>query len=300
MDVRLVGEQIRKFRKAAGLTQEELGRSVGVSTQAVSRWEQGGAPDVALLPAIADKLGVTIDALFGREGGTPEDFAAQARRWVTSLPKERQTDELCRMVWNLATAGMDRVFSALDLSYLEHCEYPEMDADGRKRLLLSSIALEDGTVFGVCGEDMSFMSVWPEPEAGWEAYLADDEMYRTLFACLARPGCMEILRFMHGVEWRYYAPEVVARQIGRSPEETAETMEAMAGAGLLHKLELEMESGRTSGYLVHNVTAIVPFLYLARCVGQKGDAYYLNWVVDERPILKKREKKEGKQDEAEG
>lgn len=52
--------------------------------------------------------------------------------------------------------------------------------------------------------------------------------------------------------------------------------------------------------MVHNVTAMVPFLYLARCVGQKGDAYYLNWAVNERPILKRREKKEGKQDEAEG
>lgn len=77
-------------------------------------------------------------------------------------------------------------------------------------------------------------------------------------------------------------------------------MESMVGAGLLQKLELEMESGRISGYLVHNVTAMVPFLYLARCVGQKGDAYYLNWAVNERPILKRREKKEGKQDEAEG
>ena len=68
MDNNLIGAQITKFRKAAGLTQEELGRAAGVSTQAVSRWECGGTPDVALLPAIADKLGVTIDALFGKIG----------------------------------------------------------------------------------------------------------------------------------------------------------------------------------------------------------------------------------------
>ena len=74
MDNNLIGAQITKFRKAAGLTQEELGRAAGVSTQAVSRWECGGTPDVALMPAIADKLGVTIDALFGREGGVVEDI----------------------------------------------------------------------------------------------------------------------------------------------------------------------------------------------------------------------------------
>lgn len=69
MTKNILGEQISKFRKEAGLTQEELGKSVGVSTQAVSRWECGGMPDIELLPAIADRLHVSIDALFGREGG---------------------------------------------------------------------------------------------------------------------------------------------------------------------------------------------------------------------------------------
>ena len=53
MDNNLLGEQIAKYRKAAGLTQDELGKAVGISAQAVSRWECGGAPDITLLPAIA-------------------------------------------------------------------------------------------------------------------------------------------------------------------------------------------------------------------------------------------------------
>ena len=55
MNNNLIGEQITQYRKALNMTQEELGKAVGVSTQAVSRWENGGAPDVALLPAVADK-----------------------------------------------------------------------------------------------------------------------------------------------------------------------------------------------------------------------------------------------------
>ena len=66
MNENLLGSQIAKFRKAAELTQEELGRSVGVSTQAVSRWECGGTPDVTLLPAIDGKELSTIapDSLY--------------------------------------------------------------------------------------------------------------------------------------------------------------------------------------------------------------------------------------------
>lgn len=297
MEIKLIGEQIAKFRKAAGLTQEELGKAVGVSTQAVSRWERGGAPDVGLLPAVADRLGVTIDALFGREGGTPENFHAQARRWICSLPQEQRMDQLCRLIWSVATLLTNHTFSSLDFGYLDRCE---MDgANGEKRLVLSSVSLEDGAVFGVSGEDMSFMSVWPEPKEGWAAFLADNETYRRLFECLARPGCMEILRFMHARTWRYYTPGVIAREAGLPAEETAENMRTMAGRGLLTRLELELEEGQAEAYMVHNVPSVVPFLYLARSMAQPGEAYYLRWVEDERPVLRKREEGEGNADESE-
>ena len=55
--INILGEQIARYRKALGMTQEDLGRAVGISAQAVSRWECGGAPDVTLLPAVADALG---------------------------------------------------------------------------------------------------------------------------------------------------------------------------------------------------------------------------------------------------
>ena len=65
----ILSERIAALRKERGLTQEQLGKMVGVSYQAVGKWEKGGAPDVELLPILAEQLGVTIDALFGLEGG---------------------------------------------------------------------------------------------------------------------------------------------------------------------------------------------------------------------------------------
>jgi DNA-binding XRE family transcriptional regulator len=56
---------IAEYRRRAGLTQQEVGRRLGVSCQAVSKWEQGrSCPDIMLLPDIARLFGVTIDALF--------------------------------------------------------------------------------------------------------------------------------------------------------------------------------------------------------------------------------------------
>ena len=61
-------EIIANRRKALGLTQEGLAQKLGVTNQAVSKWESGqSCPDLALLPRIADLFGITIDELFGRE-----------------------------------------------------------------------------------------------------------------------------------------------------------------------------------------------------------------------------------------
>ncbi len=66
-----INETIKQLRTDAGMTQDQLAEKLGVSRQAVSQWETGFTlPDVALLPAIADVFGVTIDALFGREAQT--------------------------------------------------------------------------------------------------------------------------------------------------------------------------------------------------------------------------------------
>lgn len=59
-----LNERIAAVRKAAGLTQEQLGELVGVSRQAVSKWESGQAvPDALTITALCQKLHVSADYL---------------------------------------------------------------------------------------------------------------------------------------------------------------------------------------------------------------------------------------------
>lgn len=69
MDMRKVGEQISTLRKSKGITQNELGERVGVSFQAVSKWERGETlPDITVLPDLARVLETSIDnILLGSE-----------------------------------------------------------------------------------------------------------------------------------------------------------------------------------------------------------------------------------------
>ena len=60
-----MSKKIRQLRYRASLTQEQLAERLSVSPQAVSKWENAAAmPDIALLPALAECFGVSIDELF--------------------------------------------------------------------------------------------------------------------------------------------------------------------------------------------------------------------------------------------
>mgnify|MGYP003297977613 FL=1 len=64
MDSKLVGAQIARLRKEKGLTQNDLGDRLGVSFQAVSKWERGETlPDTAILLDLANSLETSVDAI---------------------------------------------------------------------------------------------------------------------------------------------------------------------------------------------------------------------------------------------
>lgn len=70
-----LGETILKNRQARGLSQEKLAELVGVSRQAVSKWEVGDAiPDTDKLIPLARALGITVDELLGN---VPEEEEVQ-------------------------------------------------------------------------------------------------------------------------------------------------------------------------------------------------------------------------------
>jgi transcriptional regulator with XRE-family HTH domain len=67
-----IGKNIRRLRRCSDLTQCQLADKLGVTAQAVSKWENNMCiPDVALLPKIAELFGVSIDDLFGDSTENP-------------------------------------------------------------------------------------------------------------------------------------------------------------------------------------------------------------------------------------
>ena len=94
MNIRL-GEKIRTLRKNKNISQEVLAQYLGVSFQAVSKWENGdNLPDVTMIPAIACFFEVSTDELFDFNRLETEEkvlkLCGEIARWRYERPEEAE------------------------------------------------------------------------------------------------------------------------------------------------------------------------------------------------------------------
>lgn len=101
MENTTLGRRIAALRKQQNLTQDELAEKLGLSSQAVSKWENElSCPDIMLLPELARILHVTVDALLS---GTPAPETRMTLPAEVKSPQER----ILRIL--VDSAGGDRV-----------------------------------------------------------------------------------------------------------------------------------------------------------------------------------------------
>ena len=81
-----IGTIIKKLRTENNVTQDALATAIGVTPQAISRWEaEGGYPDIELLPAIADFFSVSTDELLGYKMSERETRLAEIKKEMKRL-----------------------------------------------------------------------------------------------------------------------------------------------------------------------------------------------------------------------
>lgn len=141
-----IGNRISRSRKAKGLTQEELANQLGVSSQAVSKWENDAScPDISLLSQLSKVLGITTDELLAGKSDQ-----------VTMLPpgQRKPMDQLTLRV-KVDSAQGDKVRVNLPMSLVKVAMEIGMDLsctmsgnDALKNLDLSKIVnlVEQGAI----------------------------------------------------------------------------------------------------------------------------------------------------------
>lgn len=98
-----IGKRIAELRRKKGITQEEMADKLGVTAQAVSKWENDqSCPDISLLPKLAKMLDITVDELL--TGGTPKETYV-----VPQEDRKNFDDLIIRVIVNSANGDKVRV-----------------------------------------------------------------------------------------------------------------------------------------------------------------------------------------------
>lgn len=108
-----LGRRIALYRKEKGMKQDELAEMLGVSPQAVSKWENDQTcPDIGLLPQLSKILGVTVDELLS--GKAEEELPA-----VRLVPEAERKDVKDMMLRIIVEDGGDKVRVNLPVALIE-------------------------------------------------------------------------------------------------------------------------------------------------------------------------------------
>ena len=140
-----LGEKLSHYRRAKGFTQDQVAEQLGVTPQAVSKWENDAScPDIMLLAPIADLYGVTVDELLNRESSpvaamvpkeqqkAPEDLVLRVLVDSTSGDKVRVNLPMVLVKVMLEGVGNANSFNVggMDLSHIDWKQITELAERG--------------------------------------------------------------------------------------------------------------------------------------------------------------------------
>ena len=265
MSMESIGNIIAKLRKEKGATQEELAKHTQVSTQAVSKWENGGVPDIELLPKIADFFGVSIDALFGRNVGDYSDLKTELTKHISALEQEQKMEEAMELCWIIEKAlGGART--------IERTLKEELDLNGNN-YFHSQMLFKSGISSFSLVKDMPYFIITPRPESGWKKGLFKKEEYQKIFNLLGNSDVMDTLFMLCERENKQFTPKLLETKLNIPSEKATQILNDLKLYGLIHESEIELDDSVQKVYGFKENPAIIFLFAIAKEIIKRPNAF---------------------------
>ena len=234
MEKKVFSATLQALRKEKKVTQEQLAQTLGVSPQAVSKWENGSYPEGDLLPAIADFFGVSIDYLYGRGDGekTIEQkvFEAVSECAVKEFEETKRADEhikVARLMRNLHWAmqlGTWVSFKSYGDPACDSKENPKMASVVVDDILYSYMGLREDNDFYV------FLNRGNNKDI-YEDLLKDTSLVEGLFKMLSDGENIRIIAFLYSLKMGEFASaDVISKKLGIKKDKVQSFLEEMSKA----------------------------------------------------------------------
>ena len=257
MSIEMIGKQIASMRKDRGIKQEELANYVGVSTQAVSKWENGGVPDTELLPKIADFFSVSVDCLFGRNITDYSDLQTALIKKIIASPHEEQFKTVFNYCWDMERAMYGHMPKDGSIEDYEN----EL---GKQEQRYSSIMSNYGfTRMGIANKLQYFLLV-PENQ-NTDTAIFEGVDYLTFFKDFSDKDVFDACVLLNKRESnKAFTENLFVKNLKIEADKAKEIISVLEKYNLLYKTQIEMDDELQTVYNFKPTPSFIAFLIFAR------------------------------------
>lgn len=253
---------IKRLRLEKNLTQEQLAAKLGISAQAVSKWETSETyPDGALLIPLANELEVSLDELFGNETVTMADLSGRIIKLIHATEAKERFNLARDICWQIERGLFDWRM------YIEE-KYDPNEIKNQKN---ASYILTDNGFTIVSNGKEPFFSVFPEPAEGYGHFLNDKDDLQKIFAALSRTDTMNALIYLyHRTENYVFESSVLAKDCNIPNDKIESVLADLLLLKVIWKQALTINGEERTLYYSRPSHNLIALFIMARHIGYQG------------------------------
>lgn len=255
MKTKKIGDIIADLRKERNIRQDELAEYVGVTAQAVSKWENGGMPDCELLPKIADFFGVSVDMLFGREISDYKDVHTAVGEMLMTEEEKERFAVMFDLCWTMEKALFGGKYKGKDLEDIGTCGKPRC---------YSTVQTDEGYTMMGLSKDLPYFLLVPECKDK-ETALFKGIDYVSLFADLSHKDVFEALIFLYKRKSnKLFTPELLVKALSITPTRATEILDILVKYKQISTQKMEINDTEETLYRLLPSPSFYSLLIFAR------------------------------------
>ncbi|MBQ7392139.1 MAG: helix-turn-helix transcriptional regulator [Clostridia bacterium] len=269
---------IKRLRQEKNLTQEQLAAKLGVSAQAVSKWETSETyPDGTLLVPLAQELDVSLDVLFDNNLISMADVSSRIMSLIYNT-KAKERFHLARDICWQIERGLFNCCMEIEKGY---------DPSDIKNTKSASYILENEGFTMVSNGKEPFFAVFPQPEGGFGHFLEDKEELRKIFVALSHKDTMNALIHLYQKDRDYvFESSVLAKECEIGNDQIDTVLENLRMLKAVWRKEVTINGKKRMLYYSRQSHILVAVFLMTREIGYKG-TFCLNTQNRNIPFLKK-------------
>ena len=268
-----IGAKIKELRIKNKITQDELAKVLHLSTQAISKWENGGLPDLELIPAITSYFKVSSDYLFGIEDNEILNFENKLYKYITSFKMEKRIQEVYRLgfLMSIATRG----------DYIENINRFEKEINEDD--YYSVVSGKDGIMITSLAKSNKFFGCMPKDSISNYLKLLETKDNQMKFCrCLGDELFYNILVFLYSRNIGNFTEKLLIDNFKTTDEKVVEVLDKMIEFNIVNCKNTKIDGKSIKLYTVSNNPHIVLlFAMLDMTVNKHNNyCYYFGGPTD--------------------